>query len=223
MWMEGDTMVMGDVADDGTRPSETAATFRLVAGDGAGWALAEGDPVLGAVGRSVGAVSTPGALDWSGDRAMTFDENMDMWQDADGIWQMSTELHVDGAAWMEDMMGGPTQPEAPTAVHAQIGDVIEWELRNESHMAHPLHIHGFSFQPISYAHVDEESGTVTSWDVDHDEHVDTILLPGDTSVFVRMAIADPVGGGAAAGRWMRHCHIFQHGENGMMSELVVDP
>jgi FtsP/CotA-like multicopper oxidase with cupredoxin domain len=223
MWMEGDTMVMGDVADDGTRPSETAATFRLVAGDRAGWALAEGDPVLGAVGRSVGAVSTAGALDWSGDRAMTFDENMDMWQDADGIWQMSTELHVDGAAWMEDMMGGPSQPEAPTAVHAQIGDVIEWELRNTSHMAHPLHIHGFSFQPISYEHVDEESGSITTWDVGYDEYIDTILLPGDTSVFVRMPLADPVGGGAAAGRWMRHCHIFQHGENGMMSELVVDP
>ena len=223
MWMDGDEMVMGDVEDDGKRPSETVATFRLIEGSGEGWALDEGDPVLGAVGRSVGAVPAADALDWSGNLAMTFDEQMDMWQDEEGIWQMSTELYVDGAAWMEEMMGGPSQPLAPTAVHARIGDVIAWELRNESHMAHPLHIHGFSFQPISYAHVDEEAGTIASWDVGYDEYVDTILLPGETSVFVRMALADPVGGGAAAGRWMRHCHIFQHGEAGMMSELVVAP
>jgi FtsP/CotA-like multicopper oxidase with cupredoxin domain len=222
MWMEGDEMVMGDVEDDGTRPGETAATFRLVEGNGDGWPLDEGDPVLGAVGRSVGTVPSAGALDWSGDLAMTFDEQMDMWQDKAGTWQMSTQLRVDGAEWMEDMMGGPSQPEAPTAVHARVGDVIAWELRNESHMAHPLHIHGFSFQPISFAHRDDEAGTLTTWDVGYDEYEDTILLPGETSVFVRLPLADPVGGGAAAGRWMRHCHILQHGENGMMSELVVD-
>jgi FtsP/CotA-like multicopper oxidase with cupredoxin domain len=39
----------------------------------------------------------------------------------------------------------------------------------------------------------------------------TILLP----------LLDPVGDGGALGRWMRHCHILQHAEGGMMSELVV--
>ncbi len=223
MWMEGDTMVMGDVEDDGKRPGETVAMFRLVAGDGMGWGLVEGDPVLGAVGRSVGAASDQHDIVRVDDLAMTFDEEMAMWEDDEGTWQMSTELLLDGGEWMEDMMGGPSQPEAPTAVRARLGDVLLWELRNDSHMAHPLHVHGFSFQPLYSLRRDEKAASVTIWAPEFDEYVDTILLPGETSVFVRMPLADPVGGGAAAGRWMRHCHILQHGENGMMSELVVDP
>jgi FtsP/CotA-like multicopper oxidase with cupredoxin domain len=223
MWMEGDTMVMGDVLDDGQRPGETVATFELFAGDGAPWDLDEGDPVLGAVGRAVGALPEGNDVVLSGDDAMTFDEDMAMWQDGEGVWQMSMTLLVDGAEWRDDMMGGPEQPEAPTAVHARLGDVLLWELRNDSHMAHPLHIHGFSFQPIEYVQRDEEGAELATWAWDYDEYLDTILLPGDASVVVRMALADPVGDGSAAGRWMRHCHILQHGENGMMSELVVEP
>ena len=63
----------------------------------------------------------------------------------------------------------------------------------------------------------------TTWDVGYDEFEDTVNLPGDTTVLLRVALADPAGNGGAAGRWMRHCHILQHGENGMMSELIVEP
>jgi FtsP/CotA-like multicopper oxidase with cupredoxin domain len=154
---------------------------------------------------------------------MVFSELMDMYQDEQGTWQMTSELFVDGFTWMADHAAGPSQPEAPSAVHARVGDTIDWEFRNESHMAHPLHLHGFSFQPLSWRHTDEEADTVTTWPASHTELEDTILLPGETSVFVRVRLDDPVGNGGAVGRWMRHCHILQHGEAGMMSELVVDP
>jgi FtsP/CotA-like multicopper oxidase with cupredoxin domain len=223
MWMEGDEMVMGDLEDDGKRPGEPVATFRIMEGEGSGWTLSEGDPILGAVGREVGAVDTEEALDWTGESAMVLSERMDMWEDDAGIWQMSTELFVDGESWHPSHMTGAAQSEAPTAVRARLGDTLLWEARNESEMAHPLHIHGFSYQPVSFVRTDEEAGIRVRWELGYDEFEDTTLLPGETSVLLRMRLDDPVGNGGGAGRWMRHCHILQHGENGMMSELIVEP
>ncbi|MEZ4236868.1 MAG: multicopper oxidase family protein [Myxococcota bacterium] len=223
MWMEGDVMVMDDAPDDGLRDGEVVATFRLTDAAAAPWDHGEGDPVLEAVGRSVGALDDAAALDWTGERAMVLSEWMDMVQDAGGRWDMATELYVDGVSWHPDPLGGAAQPEAPTAVHARLGDVVDWEVRNDSGMAHPLHLHGFSYQPLGFARTDEDDGTVTSWSLPYDEYEDTTLIPGHTSLLLRVAFEDPVGDGGAVGRWMRHCHILQHGEDGMMSELVVDP
>lgn len=222
MWMQGDEMVMGDLEDDGTRSGETVATLRLVAG-GEPWSGEEGTPILGAVDRSVGAVDTRDALDWTGDAGMVMSEQMDMWQEADGLWQMSTQFFVDGESWHPDHMRGPEQPEAETAVRARLGDTLLWEIENESEMAHPFHLHGFSYQPVSFVRTDEEAGTVTTWDLGYDEFEDTTNIPGTTSLLLRVRLDDPVGDGGGAGRWMRHCHILQHGENGMMSELIVEP
>ncbi len=223
MWMEDDVMVMDDAPDDGLRPGEAVATFRLTDEPGEPWDLAEGDPILGAVGRSVGRIDEAGALDWSGDGAMVLSEFMDMFEDDEGVWQMTTELYFDGVSWHPDHMAGAMQPEAPTARRARVGDTITWEVRNESGMAHPLHLHGFSYQELSFSRTDEDAGTLTTWDAGRDEFEDTTLLPGETTLMLRFRIEDVVGDGGAAGRWMRHCHILQHGENGMASELVVDP
>lgn len=223
MWMEGDQMVMGDMDDDGKRPGEQVAVFRLTDGEGLPWTLSEGDPVLGAVGRATEVIDTTEALQWTGDLAMVFSERMDMWQDAGGIWQMSTELYIDGQSWTptHDHSTHEPPPEAPTAVHASLGDTIVWEVRNDSGMSHPLHIHGFSYQPFSFSRTDEDSGTIVRWEPGDNEFEDTTILPGETTMWLRMRIDDPVGNGGAVGRWMRHCHILQHGENGMMSELVI--
>lgn len=223
MWMEGDEMMMGAVEDDGTRPGEQVATLRLTDAPAGTWTGEEGSPLLESVGRAVDVLAGDGALDWTGDAAMVFSEEMDMFQDGAGIWQMTTALFVDGETWMADHDVGPSQPEAPTAVHAKLGQTIDWEIRNDTEMGHPLHIHGFSYQPLSFRRVDEENDTVTTWTPGYAELEDTTLLPGETSLFIRMRLDDPVGNGGGLGRWMRHCHILQHGENGMMSELIVEP
>ena len=224
MWFEGDEMVMDTARDDGLRPGETVATFRLVDGTGVGWDLGEGDPVLGSVGRAVEPI-VPGdeALQWTGASAMVLSEDMQSWKDENGVWQMSTDLFIDGASWHADHDGGPRQAEAPTAVHARLGETIVWEIRNESEMSHPVHLHGFSFQPVSFARTDEEAGTVTTWEPGYVEIEDTTIVPGGTSLFVHVRLDDPLGDGSALGRWMRHCHVFQHAEHGMMSELIVGP
>jgi len=98
-----------------------------------------------------------------------------------------------------------------------------WEIRNESEMSQPVHLHGFSYQPVSFVRTDEDAGTVTTWDVGYNEIEDTTIVPGETSLLLHVRLDDPVGDQGAVGRWMRHCHVFQHGEHGMMSELIVNP
>jgi FtsP/CotA-like multicopper oxidase with cupredoxin domain len=223
MWMEDGEVQVGEAEDDGKRPGVVVARLRLVESAEPAWALGEGDPVLGAVGRAVGQLDVQGALDWTGERAMVMSELMEHVFDDDGNLQMLSEFYVDGESWHGDHHAGPSQPEAPTAVHARLGDKIVWEVRNETEMDHPLHIHGFSYQPFAWFQDDEEAGTRTTWPLGTDEFEDTTAIPGETSLLLRMELADPVGDGGALGRWMRHCHLLQHGENGMMSELVVGP
>ena len=46
--------------------------------------------------------------------------------------------------------------------------------------------------------------------------VDTVLVGGSETVEIIAHLDNP-------GRWMAHCHILEHAELGMMSEIVVDP
>ena len=140
---------------------------------------------------------------------------------------MTFSLGMNGASWHPDHHAGPTQAGAPGAKRARLGDTVLWEVRNNSAMSHPYHLHGFSFQPLSLVRwpdpeeTEATEATRVAWT--HDEYVDTAILPGHASLYFRVALADPAGDGSGAGRWMQHCHILQHGEHGMMSEIVVEP
>ena len=227
MFMDGDTMVMEDAEDDGARPGETVATFVLVDRGAAPFSIAEGDPLLAAVGRSVTVIDDTGARDWSGDAGTSLDEEMGSVQREDGSWEMTMSLGMNRVSWMPDHHAGPDQAEAPTAKHAKLGDTLRWEVHNRSRMAHPYHLHGFSFQPVEWVQwpdpETEDDGTAVRVPWTFAEFADTEILPGFSSLFFRVTLDDPAGDGSAAGRWMQHCHILQHGENGMMSELVVAP
>ncbi len=234
MWLEGDEMVMGDAKDDGERPGRAVATLEIVAGT-AGYVMGDGDPVLAAVGRQVAPVDTEPAgapmLEFIGEARTELSETMEMIQ-VGNSWVHEAEFFIDGQSWHPEMTG-PSQPMAPTARYARIGDTIEWEVHNSTTMAHPFHLHGFSYQPIAYVwhgdgdeegHRDgHEAETVARWEWPMVEYEDTTHIPSGASLLFRVHLDDPNGDGGAAGRWMKHCHIFQHGESGMMSELVVTP
>ncbi len=229
MYMEGEMMMMGDALDDGTRGGVDIATLRIVDGSGS-YTIAEGDPVLQAVGRAVEPVDVSGEVrDFTGDNGTELGEQMEMIQDADGKWVHLADFYIDGQSWTPDALGGVSQPLAPTARTATIGDTIEWEVHNTTAMSHPFHLHGFSYQPVEFRLYPEEDehrdahDHYVRWAVDQVEYEDTTHIPAGASVVFRVDIADPNGDGGAAGRWMKHCHIFQHGESGMMSELVVEP
>jgi FtsP/CotA-like multicopper oxidase with cupredoxin domain len=124
-------------------------------------------------------------------------------------------------------------PHPDSARYAQIGNMLELSVRNETGANHPFHLHGFSYQPVKY--IDNTSGD-TLYTFDYDEFVDNVDVYTGTTLVFRVRLEDrgricddvivpgicsngPAGG--AVGRWVFHCHIFHHAALGMISELVV--
>jgi suppressor of ftsI len=91
-----------------------------------------------------------------------------------------------------------------------LGSIEEWTVRNSSEELHVFHLHQVHFQVVS---VNGKSAPFTSL-------VDTINVPIHGEVKIRVAFTDP----AIVGRFMFHCHILEHEDKGMMSQMeVYDP
>jgi FtsP/CotA-like multicopper oxidase with cupredoxin domain len=87
-------------------------------------------------------------------------------------------------------------------IRMQHGQRVIMELRNDSLMAHAMHLHGHCFQVIGLE--DKPiSGAVR----------DTVLVPALGTVTIAFD-ADNVG------RWLFHCHNLWHMAAGMMTQLV---
>lgn len=80
-----------------------------------------------------------------------------------------------------------------------------WEIRNLVGMDHPFHLHGFSFQLLCRNGTPEP---FQSWK-------DTVHVPKRQSVRFLIRYTDHPG------RWMYHCHILDHEDQGMMGILEV--
>jgi FtsP/CotA-like multicopper oxidase with cupredoxin domain len=90
-------------------------------------------------------------------------------------------------------------------VSTSLGATEIWEIENLVGMDHPFHLHGFQFQVIDRNGVPEP---FRQWK-------DTINVPKHESVRFIVRYAD------YAGKWMFHCHILTHEENGMMGILEI--
>lgn len=118
-----------------------------------------------------------------------------------------------------------TTPHITTSRWARDNDVLELTVTNTTNAHHPFHLHGFSFQPISYT----PTGPGASYIFPFTEFRDNINIPAQHALLLRVHIsnrelADGVTMGGAFGRWLFHCHIFFHAHHGMLSELVItDP
>lgn len=80
-------------------------------------------------------------------------------------------------------------------------------IREDAGFEHPFHLHGQYFQVVS---VDGEPADETQAGL-----MDTWLMEGLDEVVLYTELDNP-------GRWMAHCHILEHAELGMMTELVVE-
>lgn len=78
-----------------------------------------------------------------------------------------------------------------------------FELKNVTPNAHPIHIHGHTFEIIKSNLRDLPS-----------VRADTILLLPKERIEVALVADNP-------GRWMFHCHILEHQETGMMGYVTV--
>jgi len=113
-------------------------------------------------------------------------------------------------------------PHIPTSRYARVGDLLELKMRNGTQMHHPMHLHGFSFQPVRL----EDSVGEIVYEYDYNEFVDTVDIPSTHALVFRVhledrAMIDGSPNGGAEGRWLLHCHIFNHSALGMITELVV--
>ena len=98
---------------------------------------------------------------------------------------------MDGYAW------GMT-PDSP--VSAVKGDRVELQIRNQTMMAHPIHLHGHHFQVVGIGDQPRFAGAVR----------DTVLLPPNAIVTVAVDADNP-------GLWAFHCHHLYHMAAGMMT------
>lgn len=84
------------------------------------------------------------------------------------------------------------------------GRWVRVRFRNDSARLHPMHVHGQFFMVLA------RNGKA----VDEPYFRDTVLLSRYESVDVGMVPID-------WGRWMMHCHILEHADAGMMTEIRV--
>jgi FtsP/CotA-like multicopper oxidase with cupredoxin domain len=103
-------------------------------------------------------------------------------------------------------INGKTFPDVPVLMVPR-GAVRAFEIKNDSEMDHPFHLHGFFFQVV------ERKGVR----VPQDELVnkDTVIVPMKSSLKLNVLFDEP-------GMWMYHCHILEHAEHGMMGEVHVE-
>jgi len=90
-------------------------------------------------------------------------------------------------------------------VRARLGTTEIWQIENLVGMDHPFHLHGFQFQVL------DRNGTPVpfrTWK-------DTVNVPKHETVRFIVRFDD------YAGKWMFHCHIFEHEDMGMMGVLAL--
>jgi FtsP/CotA-like multicopper oxidase with cupredoxin domain len=81
----------------------------------------------------------------------------------------------------------------------------EWTIRNSTTEQHPFHIHVNDFQVVSVAGEPYDARSLQ----------DTVTLPPGEDVVIRMRFTD------FTGRFVFHCHILNHEDNGMMAVVEV--
>ncbi len=90
-------------------------------------------------------------------------------------------------------------------IRARLGTTEIWEIQNVVGMDHPFHLHGFHFQVLDRDGVPEP---YRSWK-------DTVNVPKHSSVRIIVRFDD------FPGKWMYHCHILDHEDEGMMGILQL--
>ena len=90
-------------------------------------------------------------------------------------------------------------------VSARLGATEIWEVHNVVGMDHPFHLHGFQFQILDRNGVPEP---FRHWK-------DTVNVPKKETVRFIVRFSDHPG------KWMLHCHILDHEDQGMMGILEV--
>ncbi len=105
----------------------------------------------------------------------------------------------------QGLINGKTMDMTRVDVSARLGTTEIWEIENLVGMDHPFHLHGFHFQVL------DRNGVP----VPYRSWKDTINVPRHETVRFIVAFDD------YPGKWMFHCHILTHEDEGMMGILEL--
>lgn len=114
---------------------------------------------------------------------------------ADRIVNLTLGMGDGGRQWL---LNGRTYAEH-TPLVVESGERVRLQMRNDSMMFHPMHLHGHTFQ------IAPTTGGAGP-------RKDTVNVPPMTTVAVEFDTDNP-------GQWLVHCHNAYHGELGMMTVL----
>ena len=92
-----------------------------------------------------------------------------------------------------------------------VGSTEIWEIRNESMMMHPFHIHHGQFRIIS--------SNNRAWPEHEHAYKDTVKVGPGQRVRILMDFYDFAD---SERPYMYHCHILEHEDAGMMGQFVVE-
>jgi len=106
----------------------------------------------------------------------------------------------------QGLINGRTMDMQRVDIRAKLGATEIWQVENVVGMDHPFHLHGFQFQVLDRDGVPEP---FRSWK-------DTVNVPRHSVVHLIVRYTD------YAGKWMFHCHIMDHEDQGMMGILEVN-
>ncbi len=87
----------------------------------------------------------------------------------------------------------------------KLGALEEWTIINRNSQQHPFHIHINDFQVMS----------INGAPYDAVSHQDSVNLPANGEVVIRIPFDD------FTGKFVYHCHILNHEDNGMMAVVEV--
>ena len=105
----------------------------------------------------------------------------------------------------QGLIDGRTMDMARVDQRGRLGSTEIWTIQNVVGMDHPFHLHGFRFQVLDHDGVPEP---FRSWK-------DSVNVPKHSSVRIVVAFPD------FPGKWMYHCHILDHEDEGMMGILEL--
>jgi FtsP/CotA-like multicopper oxidase with cupredoxin domain len=105
----------------------------------------------------------------------------------------------------QGLINGKAMDMSRVDISARLGTTEIWEIENIVGMDHPFHLHGFHFQVL------DRNGVPTAYRT----WKDTINVPRHETVRIIVHFDD------YPGKWMFHCHILTHEDQGMMGILEL--
>jgi FtsP/CotA-like multicopper oxidase with cupredoxin domain len=121
-----------------------------------------------------------------------------------------TVVFSENPATNEFFINGQLFDENRIDTTVQLGTVEEWSIENVANEEHVFHIHQLDFQ------VTEINGQPREFI----GRQDVVNLPVQSTVKILIPFTNPV----IVGKFVYHCHIVSHEDNGMMAVIeVVDP